>query len=107
MSDELRELILHVDINKTIVAIDPGDHCNDLDTALRNLICQQAWGQLVENVEEVTREVPIEVQPDAAAQAKSPTKPAAGKGAPKKEEKVEPQFEKVTERIVTYEWKLA
>jgi hypothetical protein len=40
MAEELRELVLHVDINKTIVVIDPGDYCFDLDTSLRSIICQ-------------------------------------------------------------------
>lgn len=61
MAEDLRELILHVDINKTIVAIDPGDYCNDLDTSLWSIICQQAWGELVVNEWEIIKEVPIEI----------------------------------------------
>ena len=56
-----RELILHVDMNKTIMMIDPYDCQLTREDVVLDLISKWVWGKIVENVQEIVKEVPIEI----------------------------------------------
>lgn len=45
-----RELILHVDLNKTIMMIDPYDCQLSREEVILDLISKRVWGRIVENV---------------------------------------------------------
>lgn len=45
-----RELILHVDLNKTIMMIDPYDCLLTKEEVIIDLISNRVWGRIVENV---------------------------------------------------------
>jgi len=56
-----RELVLHVDLNKTIMMIDPYDCQLTREEVVLDLISKRVWGKIVENVKEIVKEVPIEI----------------------------------------------
>jgi len=40
MAEELRELVLHVDLNKTIVMLDPGDYQYKVEDVFADIVCK-------------------------------------------------------------------
>lgn len=95
-----RELILHVDLNKTIMMIDPYDCQLTREEVIIDLISNRVWGRVVENVQEIVKEIPIDPE-EAKKQQKPDPKQKPGQKLPPV-----PQFEKVVEKIITHSFEI-
>jgi hypothetical protein len=107
MKPNKRDLILHVDINKTILIQDPYDHLPTSDDVCYSLIAERAWGHLEEHVEEIAPDAP------SAEAVEPPKEEPKGKGKKGKQkepdppvEEEKPKVEVEVEKVVTYSFKL-